>query len=139
MWAGVFAGGAPTALAALGLWHGAVPLGQGVGVIALCASVVSAAMSAWRGSRSARNALVVLVTLYYLGVAANNVMLATGEELPRELTIKSWGRAVRSAITAAVIGLYLCRSRAARQFFGDEPPPGAAVVPDGNGGPNNWA
>ncbi len=118
-WLGLFAGVMPLSIATTGMWFGAIPIWQGIGVVVLCCAVIRAAYTTWRGSPLARNALVTLAALFYLGVAANNVWLAMGDDLPQGLAFRLWGRAIRSVITIMIIGTYLNQSKAARRFFGE--------------------
>ncbi len=78
-------------------------------VLGICATI--AAIGAWRGNNKARIALVVLVTIHYVLIAINNLLMLSSGALPESQQISSWGRVFRGVLYPAVYFWYFRRAK----------------------------
>ena len=125
IWAGLFAGVLPVGFMLLFYFGPArgselVAPWQLVLSLALGVGIILSAIGAWRGNSKARYVLTVLVVIHYGLLAYQNYNLAVAGVQVRGSTAITWGRAIRSPITAAIIAGYLIFSSRAQEFFNNQ-------------------
>ena len=83
-------------------------------VLGICTTI--AAIGAWRGNNKARIALVVLVTINYVLIAINNLLMLSSGPIPESQQISAWGRVIRGVLYPAVYFWYFRRAET-REYY----------------------
>ena len=117
----LFVGLAPAATAVV-LYASGEAQGAGLGmvdlllplVLGICVTI--AAIGAWRGNNKARIALVGLVTINYVLIAINNLLLLGSGAPPESQQISAWGRVFRGVLYPAVYFWYFRRAET-REYY----------------------
>lgn len=123
LYAVIFAGIAPLGLSLYLLFTGQAFAVPGASPDALAMAfvinvlVVYHAVGAWRGRPSAARWFLIMVTVHYVAVALNNLILLQFGELPPQVErARLWGRVIRGGLYPAVYWWYFRRPKTKAYF-----------------------
>lgn len=85
--------------------------------IILNVSIIVFAVGTWQGKNRARKALLVSITLYYVLVGMNNLLLVNSGQVPADQQARSWGRALRGMLYPAIYIWYFTQATTKDFFF----------------------
>jgi hypothetical protein len=122
IYAALFAGLVPLAAAVALFLLGSMAGAPGSSIasllltLVLCTGIVAAAIGTWQGHNRSRQALLILITAYYVLVAVNNAFLLSDQGASQSAQLRMIGRMARGILFPAVYIWYF-RRRSTLKYY----------------------